>query len=270
MVAEPRVGVAVKKAAEWLEAEQDPDGGWGANCARTQPHCVPVDEVDITAAAIEALNAAGRHGTEAQARALAYLHEAQNSDGGFPEIPGSGESNSDSTAWAAQAIVAAGEAPATWVKDGRDPLQYLESMQLTDGGIRFTANTEANPTLNTAYALPALALRPLPIAPVALASLPPAPASAGSAPGVTSGGGGDGAPLFSAPQPQSQGHTPGAARALASRGARQSSKHAADVSAATLAAAVALHAAATPAQHQRRARVARTRDTRARRPLKAA
>ncbi len=80
----------------------------------------------------------------------------------------------------------------------------------------------------TAYVTPAFTGNPLPIPEVpyeALPALPPEePAGAGDGgvstspgSGVVSGGGGDGARLFSRPQPGSEGHTPGGARQRRSR-----------------------------------------------------
>ena len=172
--------------------------------------------VEMTGAAIEALNAAGRHRTEAQARALAYLHEAQNrQDGGFATEVG-GASNTDSSAWVSQAIWAAGGEPegAEWTTvSGTDPLSYMESQLQPNGSVNYDSGTEANPVFNTAYVIPALAGRPLPIAAVARA----APASSATVPdGVSAGGGGSGAPLFSRPQPQSEGRARGGVRVLGS------------------------------------------------------
>ncbi len=92
----------------------------------------------MTAAAIEALNAAGMHDTEAQHKALEYLRKAQHSDGGFPEFTGEAESDTASTSWAVQAVWSAGENPETWKQTGSDknPLDYLESMQSEDGSVR--------------------------------------------------------------------------------------------------------------------------------------
>ena len=95
----PSAGEPVQRASDWLEGEQEPDGGWPASCPRAEGGAECAGEeaanVEMTGAAIEALNAAGRHRTEAQARALAYLHEAQNrQDGGFATEVG-GASNTD-------------------------------------------------------------------------------------------------------------------------------------------------------------------------------
>lgn len=192
----------------------------------------------MTGAAIQALNAAGIHGSASQQKAIAFLHEAQDPDGGFPEFPGHGEeSNVASTAWAVQAIWAAGENPETSVKgSGHEPLDYMESLQHADGSIQWKASSDSNPVWMTAYAAPAFAGDPWPIPAPPYVEHPPSgptgdragatPPSPGSAEpgqggessqpgsGVIAGGGGDGAPLFSRPQPQSKGRTPGGVRSL--------------------------------------------------------
>jgi hypothetical protein len=50
-------------------------------------------------------------GADPVRRAAAFLTAEQNPDGGFPLAPG-GPSNAQSTAWAVQALVAAGRDPA--------------------------------------------------------------------------------------------------------------------------------------------------------------
>jgi prenyltransferase beta subunit len=208
-VLEPAAQNAVKHATEWLITQQNADGSWSAQSSQTE-----AGEVDMTGAALQALSAAGLHGTSAQQRALKYLHEAQALDGGFPELPAEKESNAASTAWAVQGLWATGENPETWVKGpGREPLDYMESLQQPDGHIRFKASEELNGVWMTAYVAPAFAGQALPISAVPRAIEVP---TASQGPGVIAGGGGDGAPLFSRPQPQSKGSTPGGVRLLGS------------------------------------------------------
>jgi prenyltransferase beta subunit len=231
LVAEPAARSAVKHAAEWLVAQQNLDGSWSPQNAKTE-----AGEVDMTGAALQALNAPGQPAPGAsQQKALEYLHEAQEPDGGFPERPGEGESNVASTAWAVQGLWAAGENPENWVKgSGREPLDYMESLQQPDGHIRYRAREELNGVWMTAYVAPAFAGQPLPIPPVPRSTkgtpTPPGPEqptpSPGSAEhgqggvssqpggGTIAGGGGAGAPLFSRPQPQSMGKKPGGRRQL--------------------------------------------------------
>jgi hypothetical protein len=232
-VHEPAAEAAIEAAAEWLITQQNDDGGWDYSVKESP------SEVDMTGAAIEALNAAGRPNTEAQQEAFEYLRDAQSSDGGFPARPRSErESNVASTAWAVQAIWSAGGNPETWLTGSgeatEEPLDYMESMQQPDGHIRWRQSSDMNGIWMTAYVAPAFAGQALPI--------PTAPRSVGAVPvsafpssceepgpggealqteveespedGVIAGGGGNGAPLFSRPRPQSKGKTPGGARVL--------------------------------------------------------
>jgi prenyltransferase beta subunit len=215
-VQEPAAQAAIQRAADWLIAQQDEDGGWswGVKGDRT--------EADMAGAAIQALRAAGRPGTDAEQKALHYLHDMQSPDGGFPEFPGETESNVASTAWAVQGIWAAGEDPEEWVTEsGNDPLSYMASLQQPDGHIRWKANHDLNGVWMTAYVAPAFAGQawPIPSSPCD-PKQPTTPSEPGqgegsqSGKGTISGAGGRGAPLFSRPKPQSRGRTPGGARVV--------------------------------------------------------
>jgi Squalene-hopene cyclase C-terminal domain len=229
-VGEPAARAAIQRAADWLIAQQDEDGGWSweVKGGRT--------EADMTGAAIQALRAAGRTDTEAERQGLQYLRQMQNPDGGFPEFPGEAESNVASTAWAVQGIWAAGNDPEAWiVAGGNEPLSYMASLQQPDGHIRWKASQDLNGVWMTAYVAPAFAGQTWPI-PAPLGQVAGAAASAGISPcaeeapsappqpgqgegtqsgkGTIAGGGGRGAPLFSRPKPQSKGRTPGGARVV--------------------------------------------------------
>jgi hypothetical protein len=153
-VKEPGAEAAVAAAARWLLTAHDPDGGYNWRGPGSS------SEVDLTGAAIEALNAAGLHGAPAEAEALAYLETAQRPDGGFAEYPGTeAESNVASSAWATQGIWASGGDPETWTvgeaTPAAEPLDYMESLQQPDGHIRWKASSDLNGIWMTAYALPA-------------------------------------------------------------------------------------------------------------------
>jgi Squalene-hopene cyclase C-terminal domain len=242
-VAEPKAQGAVQKAADWLLSEQNLDGGWNWQNRGQE------SEVDLTGAAIEALNAAGRHDTDAQERAIAFLHRSQRPEGGFAEFPGKeAEANVASTAWGVQGLWAAGENPETWrtgsAEASEEPLDYMESLQQPDGHVRWRRSSDLNGIWMTAYVTPAFAGQALPVPAVprsiphashlsaaGAVELPPScreslPAGETAPPGaespqpgegVIAGGGGNGAADFSRPQPQSKGRTPGGARIVHSK-----------------------------------------------------
>jgi energy-coupling factor transport system substrate-specific component len=138
----------IAAARAWLARQQDGDGGFSF-ATRGDPA-----DIDDTAAALEALVAAAAPDA-AVARAERYLKSQENRDGGFPLEPG-GASNSQSTAWAVQALVAVG-AP---VQSG---LRYLSSRLARSGAVEYAAGSDQTPVWVTAEALAALARVPLPI-----------------------------------------------------------------------------------------------------------
>jgi hypothetical protein len=225
-IKEAATETVVREAAEWVVAEQNGDGSWPAWCPRSV--CTSeTDSIDMTGAAIEALNAAGMGETGAQEEALEYLHETQLRDGGWPQQRGESESNVGSTAWVVQGIWAAGQNPETWRtgsgEETEEPLDYLTSLQRGNGEVEYMKGHQSLGVWMTAYVAPALAGRALPIVPPPPLSPPTAPneteAGPGSAAGnggegVIAGGGGHGAPLFSRPKAESKGETPGGARVV--------------------------------------------------------
>jgi hypothetical protein len=220
----PVTDAAVQSAASWLVEQQRVDGGWGGTTAASAP------DSDMVGAALQALNAAGLHGTEAQRGALEFLQTRQGPDGGFREEANS-PTNSATTAWVVQGMWSAGVDPRAWRTDGgADPLSFLASLQRADGSIGWTASDDTNSLWMTAQVGPALAGATYPLAAVPRAvkapirPAPPQPVAAGHRhrsshqghggtgvvhrDGVIAGGGGRGAPVFSGPQPQSGGSTP--------------------------------------------------------------
>ena len=108
-----------------------------------------------TAAAIEALQAAGVAGRPIR-RGLAFLRGFEQGDGGFELERGRG-SDTQSTAWAIQAFLAAGVRPPSAA------YRYLARMRRRDGSLRYSAQSAATPMWVTAQALPALAGKPFPL-----------------------------------------------------------------------------------------------------------
>jgi uncharacterized membrane protein len=149
----------VAAAARCLGRQQDGDGGFGFATKGAG------SDVDDTAAAMQALAAAGLRGRPAMARGVAFLRRAQDLDGGYPQQQG-GSSNAQSTAWAVQALLAAGHDPAKVTRGGsRSPLAYLESLVGPEGSVRYSRTGTQTPVWVTAQALTALAEKPFPIAP---------------------------------------------------------------------------------------------------------
>jgi len=157
------------KAVQALEAMQTGDGSWPYGSWST------TGDTNGTALAIQALIAAGKVPTStAVTGGLNYLEDAQNADGGFPWDPQSSwgtDSDTNSTAYVVQAIVAAGEDPTAgrWLKDSNHPISYLVSMQLPGGAFEWQPGQGAN-QLATQQAIPALLYRPFPLV---AAEIPP-------------------------------------------------------------------------------------------------
>ena len=106
-------------------------------------------------------------GDPAVAAALDFLQTAQQPDGGFVYDPAAPDLGSDanSTAYAVQALVAAGEDTAgeRWTVEDVTAYDFLLSLQQPDGSLVWQAGTPAN-LLATAQAIPALLGRPYPLA----------------------------------------------------------------------------------------------------------
>ena len=236
---EPAVEEAISRATHWLETQQKCDGSWNWSYTPRVSPCNPKErqllqgepegEIDMTAAALEALNAVNHPDPEGQKQAFEYLREGEAANGGFVESLTESEPNVASTAWAVQAMWSAGINPEEWItRSGLEPLGYFASMQQSDGHIRYRAKQEMNGMWMTAYVAPAITGN-TPVVPVVpeekLPLSPPEALTTGGEGGVSespgggviAGGGGSGAPLFSRPQPKSKGHTPGGALQRKSR-----------------------------------------------------
>jgi energy-coupling factor transport system substrate-specific component len=151
------------KSVKWLLGQANADGGFNF-AGRGGP-----SGVDDTSAPIQALVAVGKGKTKVVKRAARFLVKARNPDGGFPLTPG-GESNAQSTAWAVQALVAAGRSP----KEG---LRYLRSLTDENGAVRYSRTSDQTPVWVTAQALTALARTPFPLPAVARKPRPKAAAT---------------------------------------------------------------------------------------------
>jgi hypothetical protein len=141
-------------SAAWLRGVQNDDGGWGfAAKSASDP--------DSTGAVLQALGAVGG-GTGVQ-RGVSYLRAVQRSGGGF--ALSSGPVNAQSTAWAAQGLLAAGVSPAS-VRSGGTPLSYLATLQAADGHYRYSSTSDQTPVWVTGQALMAVEGAAFPLNPV--------------------------------------------------------------------------------------------------------
>ena len=112
-----------------------------------------------------------------------YLSRAQSRDGGWA-LGESGPTNSQSTAWAIQGLLAAGRDPGSVTKAGHDPFEYLRARQASDGHYRYSASSDQTPVWVTGQVLVATSRETFP-----LAAVPRAPGSGGAS---RARGGGDG------------------------------------------------------------------------------
>lgn len=143
-------------AVTYLIGLQQSNGGWEWGTGWGT-------DTNSTALAIQALIAAGELSTStAVVNGLNYLEAAQdvNDDGGFPYDPDSlydTASDVNSTAYAIQALLAAGQSPtdARWTTNGSTPLSYLLSRQLSNGSFEWQAGAGAD-EIATRQAIPAL------------------------------------------------------------------------------------------------------------------
>ena len=147
----PRARLA--RSLGWLRRVQNRDGGWGV---------VPgsPSDPDSTGAVLQAVG-----GQRSARRAIRYLRRAQVAGGGF-RLGGSGAVNSQSTAWAAQGMLAAGVRPRRIREGGRTAFDYLAARQSSDGHYRYSKHSDQTPAWVTAQALVPLFGKTYPLKPV--------------------------------------------------------------------------------------------------------
>ncbi len=149
----------LEKSLSWLGNVQNKDGGWGD---------VPGGQsnADVTGAVMEAMPS-----SSAAKQGLSYLRAHQNSGGGF-ELGGGGGVNTQSTAWAAEGMIALGGASGTVQK----ALSYIESQQSSDGHYRYSGSSDKTPVWVSGEVLVAASGQSLPVS-VPARQPPPQPAS---------------------------------------------------------------------------------------------
>jgi hypothetical protein len=151
------------KAVSWLINNQEENGGFALS---KKGEAAP--DTNTTAVAIQALIGAGEKKDSAPIKeAVAFLKTQQNTDSGFPFVTPSEfgtASDSSSTAWVIQGLLAAGEDVGSqeWAKSSVSPTGYLLSLQNADGGFMYQAAVPESSLLSTCQAIPALMGQPFP------------------------------------------------------------------------------------------------------------
>ena len=153
-------------ATQTLLNLQQSDGGWKYDLS---PSAWNTTTPDSTGLAMEALIAAGVPASSTQiVSATAFLRAKQDAQGGW--------GNANSTAYAMQGLLAAGEdLIADWSVGGHSPYDALAAYQKPDGPFVWTWGWPNDNGLATWQAIPALLGQPLPIHPPALVPFAPVP-----------------------------------------------------------------------------------------------
>ena len=142
-------------------------------------------EPDSTGAVMQALAVAPGGKNEIN-DAVKWLRSSQHGTGGW-SLVGGASSNTQSTAWAMQGLVAAGKNPGSFRPKGTNPYKYLKRRQRYDGHYEYSSASDQTPVWVTAQGLAAAYSTEFPIAAVERAPKPPKPDSNG---GSSSGTGG--------------------------------------------------------------------------------
>lgn len=152
-------------AVAWLTGQQEDNGGYAFD---TKGGMIGAD-TNSTALVVQALIGAGEKKTALSVKkALDYLRTQQNTDGGFPFVKPSAfgtDSDSNSTAWVIQALLATGEdiEDGEWVKTSVAPMGCLISLQKPNGAFVFQKTVPDDSLLSTLQAVPALMEKPFPL-----------------------------------------------------------------------------------------------------------
>ncbi len=160
----------VQDAGRWLSRQQNPDGGFSFAQRGA------ASDADDTAAALQGVVDSLGRTDPVVARAVRYLRGSEGADGGW-SLGAGASSDAQSTAWAIQALVAAGVNPAAAGRAGaRSPLGYLQTLVGPDGSVHYSRTSDQTPVWVTAQALTALARKPFPVGAPAAGAASPVPA----------------------------------------------------------------------------------------------
>ncbi len=144
-------GDGLSESQSWLGGAQNADGGWGDEPGSAS-------NADVTGAAMQAMP-----GSKAADRGLSYLRKHQRNNGGFA-LGANGAANSQSTAWAVQGMLAVGADPASITAGGKSGLDYITSLQQSDGHYRYSSSSDQTPVWVTGSVLVAAAGEDFPVA----------------------------------------------------------------------------------------------------------
>ncbi|RZN39007.1 MAG: hypothetical protein EFT35_04115 [Methanophagales archaeon ANME-1-THS] len=145
---DPRTKEMIINATNYIKGRQNKntDGGWSSFSENSD------SDVSTTALVIQALTAAGEDmNSQVITNGLNYLRNARDGEGGY--------SNVISTSYAIQAFIAAGEDLSNYT----ETINYLLSLQQSDGSFNYTANFSLFPPMTTTYPIPALCGEPYPV-----------------------------------------------------------------------------------------------------------
>lgn len=150
---EPLDDAVVAGTKNFITSRQNTDGGWGIMASGAS-------DTNMTAMAIMALKETGGNSDKID-KAVAYLKNAQNSDGGFPYDPASSwssASDASSDAWVISAIYKLGQDPYAWTKNGQNPVNHLKTLLTPSGYFSYQTGSpeDSFSPVTTSYAVIAL------------------------------------------------------------------------------------------------------------------
>jgi hypothetical protein len=135
LVQDPTSNDHFLKARAWLASQQDGGGGFSNSVKGVEED--PPNVLD-TALAIQALEAGPSVGGWDPDLAEEYLRSHQNANAGFSYSSPTGNTQTDVTAAAIQAIQALGQDPKDWKKGTRTPFTALNGLLLKNGSYKVT------------------------------------------------------------------------------------------------------------------------------------